>query len=1656
MAHVAAERANARAVRLELPKPIRRALGRLDRRLRTQAAFRGLGTSALVAAVVAAVAMALDFFVGLSNSARWGVWLAGVFAAMVPLTLGLIRGIGRRARALDLAAVLERSDPELGERLTGTVGLLGEPHGSPDLIAALADDASAHAATIDAAHAAPAGKTWRRLGLGVVSLAVVAAPALIRPDPFERLTRRVLMPWMSVERIGIYDVVVAPGDTVAALGDDLAVSAWVAPRFAGSPVLGGAWLEWSEDATARSRRIAMTEKEEEKGKSKGARGFALVLPRLAGSLTYRVVSGSGESRRYRVKAIAPPALSSISARVEPPSYTKLPASEPRDPARFEAWEDSRVTLTLKTTSPIRSAEVAWPQPLVDGSTKKPEPKLVAATVAADGLSAKVVVSAEASGEYTIGLRDAYGLASRPEPPRRIVVRPDEPPVVAVGGVEGLDEARADDTLRVGVAARDDVAVASAELHYSIERAAVRGSASEPNPKDETGQVAAKLPGLGTRKARGEVALGLKKLNLRPGDVVSYRARVTDNRPAPRGPNVAWSGARRLTIVEKAESLLARRDRVSREQIQAKLDALKKAAAENRHETELLRYAADAVQRGNGEWDRERRQGLARREAEARAVAEDLEKLAHDLADAPAFRPLARPARQIAEVEAEAARATLDQARQADDDRKRLAELRQADSRLAAVSNRLEELQRGLNVLAEREADRQRLQALADRQGQVADKANANADAEAAPDRARLDQVAAEQNAVKKDLDELLRKSPELRADVLAAQADEAEALARRARTVAEHQRAEARTATDLSRKTKELKALAEEQRAIEVDARRLALDVDTPLSENGRGRLNTEVLHQAVEPIERGDLDQGRQQLVGGENDLRRIARDLEDAPGDLKALARRLAQRQERLAQDVHETLGEARGKTEFPAEQRAEAGKALKALAERQQGIAALTKALVDAKDENPAAKFPRDAAEKAVAASTHAAEAVKNAANPREMAERAGKARDALQRLANELPDPWKRQEPTQRALNEARRIADQAAHDAERHVRETEQHIERDPARAAGDLAKRLAPVAEKARQAAERLEKIDPIPRVAPQRDRAARRALALADAIEAARKQAESPHRDRDRDRAQRDAVNAAATRALAATERFEQKLHGQIPADDIAAELAAEQRALASGNGKGKPDPEAAGEQRRLATALRTLPAPDAPLEQAEAVRQAERAARDGNPETARLAAEAADALADALAERRSPRARIEALARAEHGLNDPANPVDPAVESARQRAIAAELTRLDANDHDNANTNAASAVRQAGELAEHALHPDQKPDVPRPTAAQQAAARTRAARELEAIASRLSKDQEKDKEAKTNQKPAPNDPELMLDPEQGRRAQELARRERRLRERLQAVLGEQVEPQQNVRRESVAVGHDLADLRDRTAAVSDRARGPAHEAAGTLGQHAPRAMDEAANQLAQGQPTPARNAQRQAAEVAERGAQQAEDFAAALRADLAAARAMANANGNANQPAEADANADALAEAREAMGQAARRLGEARGPEADPAAMAAARQAMRGAAERLQAAAGARSPGQAQAEGEGETGESVARSTSTTPSTGEPNADRAGVAEAATLTELQDLIRTRTGRRWGELPGHLRSEILQMSQGRYRDDYARLIQLYFREIAAGAEARP
>lgn len=1533
----------ARTASPPLPSAIRRLLGQIDRRLRAGSVLRGLGTTALVAALGAVLGMAADFVWVLPLTVRWGIWIVWLAAVGWSLVSRVIGPLVRRADPLELAALAERAEPSLGERLTAVVGLLGRsgrPNGSNEMIAALANAASAYAGLMDPSRLVSLRGSAYRLCLGGLVLALVVVPGLIRPDPFAALARRFVAPWADLDRVGRYVLTVAPGDGTAALGADLPVTAQVRPRYGQQPAPASAWLEWTEEGRGGTRRVAMPETESLGPRSpSGARAFSVTLPRLAGSLQYRIISGSAVSRSFRIKAIEPPSVVAVEARVEPPAYTGLPPTLARDSGRIEAWEGSRITLGVSVSRPVVAVEVGWPKRL----------KPVAAVLGPDRKRASATLVAEESGPYTLSLRDEQGLPGSLEPLRRLVVRPDAPPVVAVQGPAAMTESGPEDTLRVAVSARDDVGVASVELHYAIQRGGSEASVAAEG--GEKGHVDAAVKGLGTRSARGEAFLSFGPLGLRPGDTLSYRVRVADNRPAPRGPNVVWSPAGTLTIVASAESLQARQARAERKAFQAKLDALKASNAENRKETEQLRYAADAVQRGNGQWDRDRQQALTRREAEARGVSDRLQLLARELAADPRFGPLARPTRQIAEVEAEASRAMLEQARGQADPARRLNDLRQADSRLAAVASRLDDLQRRFDAQARGEAELQQLRALASREAALADQA-----ADKAADRSQLDRLQAEQAAVQKELDALLKNSPTLRADVLAAQADEAESLARRARDLAARQREEARRSTDLSAQGKQLKELAEAQRALEDDARRLALEVDPPLAESGRGRLNTDPVHQAAEPIERGDLDQARQRLENAESELRRLVRDLEDIPEDSRALAYRLARRQDVLGMQVGEAIRENKpAQSEPTAEEKNALAKSLAPLLERQAEIARLAETIQKPKDaaaDSEAAKrFPADAARAAVQSTARAVEALKTA-KPREIDERQNEARRDLRRLADQLPDAWRRQEPGRRQLDEARRRSEEVARDLERHLRETAPHPGRphDPNRAAEDLANRLAALAPIQAKVADALAKgtLESEPRLEPQRERAARSARALADALKEIAAKKDSSSSPLAARQALRDALPAAQLEARATLDRLQQKMEGRVPADDLAAELVADQRALQEWAPKPVDRAAEAADQRRIATALRALPAPDAPVEQAEAVRQAEQAAR---------------ALADP-----DPN-------------HAPREAVSKAVEAAR-----------------------ALADRLSG-------WPALKPDVPA----------------------------------------APADRELEIGAKQVEAAAQLARRERLLRERLQTILGERAEPQQALSQEAAALGRDLTGLGERARPLSPRAHGPAHEAAQLLGEQAPRAMDQGADQLAKGQSAAARDSQRRAAEIAERGAQQAEDLAASLRADRPADSQPTPGRPASHGPLDA---------AREAMRQAARQLEQARDPAQGRQAAQDAQQSLNQAAQDLNAAAKHAAAIQGQGEEPGPAESALADQGE--PGPGDPqgrNRDPKGAVAAPgtlDLSELKTLIQSKTGRAWGELPGHLRTEILQMSQRRYRDDYARLIQLYFQEIATGDSPRP
>jgi hypothetical protein len=1659
--------------------------------------IRVLGKFALLLAVGAALAMAADVAFVLPRAARWVTWGAWIATAAFATIAAVVRPLVRRLSWNDLAALAERGEPSLGERMTSAVALLRQqPHGSPELIAALVDDATGRVAQVDLTRAISVRGACAWLLAGVIAVGLVVLPAVVKPDPFAQLARRFLRPWADIDRVGQFAIQVVPGDQVVAVGSDLSIAATVRARFGPgeSSPRGEAWLEWTA-VNGKPNRVPMAP---DRAASPAGHVFALTLPRLTGSFSYRATFAGDSGRWHQIKVVDAPAVVSLKANVEPPSYTKRSAAPARDPARIEAWEDSRVALEIEANRPLKQVELTWPAiPSPGSSTAGPAATdVVALKSAGDGTRWSATVTAKASGPFLFTLRDQYDLENKPEAIRRVVVRADAPPTLAVVAPDEFQETSADDLLRVAVSARDDVAVAAAELHYAIERG--KGSTGPTE-----GRVAAPLDGLETPTARGEASLPLATLALKPGDAISYRVRVCDNRPAPRGPNVVWSASHGLRIVEHSESLQSRQAAAQRDGLRARLEAIHKTTAENRHKASDLRYRADEVRRGHGAWDDAKARALAERAETASAVSDQLELLSRDLEAHATFHPLARPARQVAEVENQAAQAALATARRVTEPASRHAALEQVVEKLGIVIWKVEELKRKFDELARLDDDRRRLLELARREDELAMRADLAATAGQRPE---LEALAREQERLRGELDEYLKNAPSPRAEVLTAQAQEADALAAQARALAEKQRDEARRTADDGPRSAAVKALAARQRALEDDARRLAVRLDEPLAQNSRGRMNVDVLARTGDAIERGDLDHARDRASEAENALNRLTNDVEDVPDDPKALARRLARRQDALRNETAEAVRESREHPPRTPEGKATLIERLKPLIDRQDAIARLAGAISAPPDQKDAA---RDAAQKSATVSDDLRQM-----RHKDVEAHQNEARDALNRLADALPEVNQRRDRARQKLAEARSRSEEIARDLEKHLSETEPKPGQphDPVRAAAELAERLAPLARREREVAEALSAIDPEPRAVPHRDRAARRARELADSLEAIRQQVPGPAARETGTDEPRPLVAwrlvgvfpidggppLAIDKPVDLGAKFTDK-KGQPAVWKPSAPVDAE-GTIDIGQLYGREDRSAAFGyseiSRPTARAARMLVGSDDTLtvwlngkmvydfrgdrsyraatdrvdvwlveganrilvkcgngngEWKFSVAFSEDSAHDPAKKTGDLAHEgsrfeqlrqampalqvAARSALDRLQQKLDGQTPAEDLAAALAAdqlalkaaeSQAPPDRAAPAELAATERRIANALANIEAPDAPLAKAEAIRHAEEAARAIEAAAS-----DSP-PARAREAV--DRAASSALALARRLGEEQsprERIPDDPAGKKARPlDDPALGMTPADRADAAALAQRQRHIREELQAILGKSAPSQRDLRERSTALASAVAGLRDRSAAISPHAQWPAQAAADELGRAAPESMARAGAGLHRGRTSDALRFQRQAADQVEQAARHTEDLAAALRADRPA---------DAAEPA-----TDGLGAAHAALRAAAEQLAQARARTSSANETSAATRAA--AAAMRKAAQGLSRPDRSSR------GPSRARETATPTNDAQPAVADQGSPD---LAGLKAAVRAQTGRAWGELPGHLRTEILQMSQGRYRDDYARLIELYFREIASDADNR-
>ncbi len=518
-----------------LPAPIEATLRGLIRRVRLAIIVRGvLGT---LAAAILGMLASMGIAVGWLPAEPWQhyaltfLWLA---AAATAALVWLVRPLAKSFSLAGIARVIEQRHPELQERISSTVELLGsgdspEIRGSQVLIDALAAEAVGDARTVRPKREITFRKVRPPLYVLVCAVAVVVVLLAIYPKPMGRLLAKTVAPYLNLPNVYADDLRITPGDCVLAEGMRLEVTVSVL-RNNGAP-----------RAKVRSARLRI----ERTGGTKNIFDMT-ALPEGSFVYTscplsadgpwgekfrYRIGAGDARSQYYRVKVVPRPAGRSIEVGYEYPDYMHRPdAPMLAGSGRITGPAGAVATVRIRLNKPAADAELTINE-------------TAAEITQADPLTCAFShnLTKDAGGKWKLLLIDEYGFRSDPLG-GEIIVRPDTPPKVRILRPTSREKLKLRPTDRLGITAdlADDFGVSRADLLISIdgrERKTIKLN------------VAAKPDRLGLTL---QTAINLASLDLTGARRVTFRVRAWDNLPETLGgPQEGTSQTRTIELDVKA-------------------------------------------------------------------------------------------------------------------------------------------------------------------------------------------------------------------------------------------------------------------------------------------------------------------------------------------------------------------------------------------------------------------------------------------------------------------------------------------------------------------------------------------------------------------------------------------------------------------------------------------------------------------------------------------------------------------------------------------------------------------------------------------------------------------------------------------------------------------------------------------------------------------------------------------------------------------------------------------------------------------------------------------------------------------------------------------------------------------------------------------------
>jgi hypothetical protein len=411
--------------RLQLPETLEAQLYEFRRRVWSIKLAEAV-CAAVFTLVVAFLAMfALDRIWDTPGSVRTVLFVMALCGCAI-LPLAIHRWIWRNRRLEQLALLLSRTHPRIGDQLLGVIELVrsdAEQARSWTLCEAAINQVAEDAHKRDFRDAVPNPR--HRLWAGLVTVPAVVAVALVGlfPAAGTNAWARFLVPWKNIPRYTFAAIEPLPSRLVVAHGEPFSIKLRLLDGAIWRPERGVVQLDGQRPVAAK----------------RGAERYAFELPAQLdpGWLRIRI----GDSRQVvRVEPTLRPELRSVVADVRLPEYLGLPQVQHKDVrgGSIALVKSSRATFAATASRALASASVNGQERAPAGATITSDPTLV-----------------DDSRKLEFRWRDEFGLAGKEAFTLTITGRDDEPPSLTCEDLPRQKVVLDSETLNFKVKAQDD-------------------------------------------------------------------------------------------------------------------------------------------------------------------------------------------------------------------------------------------------------------------------------------------------------------------------------------------------------------------------------------------------------------------------------------------------------------------------------------------------------------------------------------------------------------------------------------------------------------------------------------------------------------------------------------------------------------------------------------------------------------------------------------------------------------------------------------------------------------------------------------------------------------------------------------------------------------------------------------------------------------------------------------------------------------------------------------------------------------------------------------------------------------------------------------------------------------------------------------------------